>query len=575
MLQRFSGKIRTTFLDSTRDFGARVTTSGEDKPSFEPSWAPIPGPVNRESFFEAQRRNRQATWRLSAVCILAVIFTGIPLSLILAPPVYGLLLLGLAVAKRYVAVPPEIWQTLVQMGSSVGAILDHFSNNKPLPPLDIVLTAAAVVLLPGIVIQFLLWLGMRALFLRAGAGGVLLTLGARVPNTEDLKEKRLVDVVAEMAIAGGLPPLKVMLLDSEAGNAAVVGGSRQDATLVVSRRVLEELERDELQAVVAHLIGSAGNGDLHIAMTMVSVYQAFGLLNTLINAPFGPRARRALWALMRIGFRRGGTAEVDQVSEMLTQGLQASDDLESRMDKSQEKAGCLSNAFSVVMLPAFFFNFSLKFTMWVFSFLLFEPTLAWMWRTRRYLADASAVQLTRNPDGLALALQRLGEIGGYIPGGKWASHLFIVDEHHGMPRELARRMQALRAEHAGQQLTREQMMALAREALMLRGGSQLETQPVRDDTLEKTTGGAVSFHPPIEKRLKRLQALGAHFAAGGSAHKTPRQRAVLALVLLLFSPLLFLVVGMMLTVVVMLIGLNFVFTAVAFAIILALVRLIP
>lgn len=555
-----------------------MTPSGENTHSFEPPWAPIPGPVNRTSFFEAQRRNRRATWRLSLFCLLAILFTGIPLSLILAPPLYGLLLLGLALAKRYAAVPPEVWQTLVQIGSSVGAILNHFSDNKPLPPLDVLAYAAAAVLLPGIVIQFFMWLGIRALFLRAGAGGVLLTLGARAPNEQDLKEKKLVDVAAEMAIAGGLPAPKVMLLDVDAGNAAVVGSSRKDATLVVTRRLLDGMDREELQAVVAHLIGSAGNGDLHIAMTMVSVYQAFGLLTTLINAPFGPRARRALWGLMRIGFRRSGAAEADQVSEMLTQSLQASsDDLESRMDKAQGKAGCFSNAFSLVMLPFFFFNFSLKFTMWVFSFLLFEPPLAWMWRTRRYLADATAVQLTRNPDGLAQALQRLAEMGGFIPGGKWASHLFIVGEHGGgsMPPEFARRLQAFRAEHPGQQPTREQMMAVAREVMAQRGASQLEAPPVREETLEKTTGGAVSFHPPLAKRLKRLQALGAHYAAGGSPHKTPRQRAVLALVLLFFSPLILLVVGLLLTVVVMLIGLNFVFVAIAFAIILALVRLIP
>ena len=70
------------------------------------------------------------------------------------------------------------------------------------------------------------------------------------------------------------------------------------------------------------------------------------------------------------------------------------------------------------MIPILFFNFSLKITMWVFSFLLFEPPLAWMWRTRRYLADATAIQLTRNPDGLAQALQRLAEMGTSVPAGR-------------------------------------------------------------------------------------------------------------------------------------------------------------
>src|SRR5260370_29959855 len=146
-------------------------------------------------------------------------------------------------------------------------------------------------------------------------------------------------------------------------------------------------------------------------------------------------------------------------------------------------------------------------------------------------------------------------MGGFIPGGKWASHLFIVGEHGGgsMPPELARGLQAFRAEHPGQQPTREQMMAVAQEVMAQRGAFQLKT-PVHEETLEKTTGGAVSFHPPLAKRMKRLQALGAHYAAGGSPHKTPRQRAVLALLLFFFSPLILFVVGLLLTVVVMLIG---------------------
>ncbi len=437
--------------------------------------------------------------------------------------------------------------------------------------------AAVAILLPGIVIQFFLWLGVRALFLRAGAGGVLLSLGAREPRAEDLKEKILVDVVAEIAIAGGVSAPKLMLLDADAANAAVIGGSRKDATLVVSRGLLDELERNELQAVVAHLIASAGNGDLHIAMTMVSVYQMLGLLGALINAPFGPRARRALWGLLRLAFRRGGAAEADRVSEMLAQNIENSDDdLGSRMDKVQSKPGCLTNALAFFMIPFVFFNFTLKFTMWMFSFLLFEPPLAWMWRTRRYLADAAAVQLTRDPDGLASALNRLSEMSGSITGAKWASHLFIVAQSGGsMPPEIARKGREWRAAHPGQQPPREEMMALGLAMMAARRGSQLETRPDGEETLEKSTGGTVSFHPPLKKRLKRLQAMGAHLSAGGSPHRSFRQRMVLAGLLLVFSPLIALVVGLLLTVMVMCIGLNFLFVGIAFAIILALVRLIP
>jgi Zn-dependent protease with chaperone function len=494
------------------------------------------------------------------------------LSLILAPPLYGLAVLGLVLARKYGNVPPELWQAFQHLGAAFMAIMQHFSNRPtPLPPLDVVAYTAIAILLPGMVLQFLLWLGIRAMYLRAGAGGVLLTLGARPPRLEDLAEKKLVDVVEEMAIAGGVPSPKAMLLDSAAGNAAVVGSSRQDATLVISRRLVDELDRDELQAVVGHLIASAGNGDLHIAMTMVSVYQACGLLETLINAPFGPRARRALWRLLLMPFRRGSAADADQVSEWLTQGLRDSDtdDLTARTEKSG-KNGCLST----LLLPVVFFNASLKLTMWVLSALLFEPAAAWLWRARRYLADATAVQLTRNPDAMANALQSLAECGGLIHGGKWASHLFIVgQEAGGMPPELARRLKEMRK--SGVQPTRENMMNVAREAMAhVDMSAMAEARAAHKETLEEATGGGmVSFHPPLEKRLKRLRAQGAHYAAGGSRRKT--SLLAWAFILLFLAPLVALSLAAVIAMVVMCIVLNFFFVAMAFAVILAIVRLIP
>ncbi len=548
-----------------------MTSSGETPHFADSISAPPLGPVNRSSFFEQQERNRTATWRLSVVCVFAVFCTGMVLSLILAPPLFGLAVLGLSLAKKYGSVPPELWHAFQAAGNTFVAILQHFSNNRtPLPPLNIVLYTAIGILLPGMIVQLLLWLGIRGMFLHAGAGGVLLRLGARDPRLEDLKEKKLVDVVEEMAIAGGVPSPKVKLLDSAAGNAAIVGASRQDATLVISRSLLDALDRDELQAVVGHLIASAGNGDLRIAMTMVSVYQAFGLLDSLINAPFGSHARRALWRLLRMAFRKGGPADADEVSDWLTQGLRNSGDDDATARAGRTKNGCLST----LLLPVVFFNASLKLTMGVLSGLLFEPAAAMLWRTRRYLADATAVQLTRNPDALANALQTLKESGGLIPGGKWASHLFIVgQEARGMPPELARRVAEMRK--SGAQPTRQDMMNMALEAMAQdRTATRAGARAARIETLEEATGGGmVSLHPPLEKRLKRLQAQGAHYAAVGST----RKKSLLGFVILwtFLTPLILLSLGAILAAVAVCIMLNFLFVTMAFAVILAIVRLIP
>jgi hypothetical protein len=66
---------------------------------------PVPGPVDRESFFEAQRRHRRATWRLSTVCVAAVAIMGIPLSLVLTPVLYALVLLLAHLADLVVPIP--------------------------------------------------------------------------------------------------------------------------------------------------------------------------------------------------------------------------------------------------------------------------------------------------------------------------------------------------------------------------------------------------------------------------------------------------------------------------------------
>ena len=113
-------------------------------------------------------------------------------------------------------------------------------------------------LLPGAVLSILLWLGMNGLFKHAGVGGALLALKAREPNPGDLKELQLNDVIQEMAIAAGLPAPRVMLIDAPGANAAAIGTSSADARIVVSRRLVDDLSRDEMEGALAHLIGSIG-----------------------------------------------------------------------------------------------------------------------------------------------------------------------------------------------------------------------------------------------------------------------------------------------------------------------------
>ena len=388
------------------------------------------GPRDREAFYKAQSRNRRATWRMSALCFVAALVMGIPLTLVLTPLVYALTLATADVINYFSPLPPEFWTTVNSLGRLAYSVADYFLNHRGTLDLQTLGAGLVVMLAPGIVITFILWTGVLALFRRGGVGGTLASLNAREPNQGDLKELQLHDVVEEMAIAAGLPVPHVMLVDSSGANAAAFGTSPQDARLVVSRRLLDDLQRDELEALLAHLIGSIGNGDLRIAFTVTSVFETCGLLVTLINSPFGKQSRGALWRILRYGLMRSSSdgarsAEAETVAVLLTGCLDMGDGDIDRFVNNPKKSAWRNFLF-LVFLPIIFSNMAMEVTLWFFFTLLLGPCMALLWRTRRYLADASAVALMRNPDALARALKHLSQDATDIPGGAWASHLFVV-----------------------------------------------------------------------------------------------------------------------------------------------------
>jgi Zn-dependent protease with chaperone function len=387
-------------------------------------------PQNPETFFRAQKRNRRATWRMSILCAFAAFIMGIPLTLVLTPLLYAGTLLVAEIINHFSPLPLEFWQNANQLAQLGVRVADFLFNQKgTLDPQELVI-ALAFVLLPGMIVAFGLWFVMLMLFRRGGVGGALASLNAREPNPQDLKELQLADVVQEMAIASGLPAPKVMLVDSPGANAAAIGTSPADARVVVSRRLLDDLDRDQLQALLAHLVGSIGNGDLGIAFTVTSVFETCGLLVNLINAPFGRESRSHVWRVLRYIFGRGTSdqraAEAAAIAESLAGSLDANN---TDIDRyfNQGKPGLIRKFFRLVFFPLLFTNLAIEITLWFFLNVLLGPCMALLWRTRRYLADATSVELTRNPDALARALQRLSDDSTSLSGGEWATHLFVVN----------------------------------------------------------------------------------------------------------------------------------------------------
>jgi len=353
---------------------------------------------------------------------------GIPLALVVTPLIYAVILICADIVSFFQPVPPAFWTRADEVARFGMVAFNRVLNHQPADPQSLVI-GAAVMLLPGMLLSISLWLGMNALLRNAGVGGALLALKAREPNPSDLKELRLSDVVQEMAIAAGIPAPRVMLIDAPGANAAAIGTSPADARIIVSRRLIDDLSRDELEGALAHLIASIGNGDLRIAFRVAAIFESCGLLVAMINSPFGSQSRRTLWRLLRYGLagssKDAGAQEADAVAEILSRSaLMGTDDIDRLLSPGKKSA--FRSLLTFILFPIFMTNATIKMSLWFFSFSILGPSVALLWRTRQYLADASAVQLTRNPDGLASSLQKMSDDPGAIPGGDWASHLFIV-----------------------------------------------------------------------------------------------------------------------------------------------------
>src|SRR5579872_7137317 len=276
-----------------------------------------------------QRRHRRASWRFSALAIAAVLVTGLPLSSIVSPLLYALALVVSEIinAINPTLIPSSTWTKLHELPLLMPHALAFLAGKHVKVPLDELFILSAILVAPGAILLLAFWSMIRVVFHRAGVGGVLLTLGARDPNLNDFEERQLMNLVEEMAIAAGVPPPRVMLLDAAAAggaaNAAAVGWSMADATVVVTRPMLDGLGRDETQSIIARVIGAIGNGDLKIALIILSIYQAVGVVSLLLNALFGFAAWRTLFRFVRLALLPHSAAEQDAVMSALARAADA------------------------------------------------------------------------------------------------------------------------------------------------------------------------------------------------------------------------------------------------------------
>ena len=391
----------------------------------------LPGPRRREHFLDAQRRNRRTSWRAGAIAFPSVLLSGIPLC-VLATPIVALpfLILGFALHQLGL-LPAQAWALLEDLAHILPTAWSALWGEGGLS-LKLLL---AMLVLPGALVMLLSWLALRLLFRKAWVGSAVVRLGARAPDPQQLEERQLINMVEELAVAAAVPPPRVMIVDSDRANATAIGLRIEDSAIIVSTGLLRAVDRAEAQAYLAHLVASVGNGDLRIASTFLSVFQAWGLLFLLIDAPFSRDARSSLAVVARAVWRalRGVAAEEDdrRAMDLLLKGAdQGHGVLERYLDRVEhghmDGRSVARNVFVdlPLMVTACIASITARAATSMFIVLVFGPPISALWRSRRRLADAGAVELTRQPDALASALDKLAATNVELPTGEPISFLF-------------------------------------------------------------------------------------------------------------------------------------------------------
>lgn len=256
----------------------------------------------------------------------------------------------------------------------------------------------------GAVGAFILGL-ISALVARYAGTGIVLTMsGAREP--QGLEGRILENVAEEMAIAAGIPKPRVMVVDDTAPNAFATGPDPEHAVVVFTTGIISKLDRDELQGVMAHEIGHIRNFDIRF---MTTVAMVAGLIPLLADG-----LRRMLW------YGGGG-----------------------RRSRDNDSGNQLQIVFFVLAIV-------LGILAPIFAKLL-ELAVS---RQREFLADSTAAELTRYPEGLARALHKISTDHEVLEVANRATqHMYIVN-------------------------------------------------PIK--SFEERASSMFSTHPPVEERIKRL-----------------------------------------------------------------------
>ncbi|HET9956711.1 MAG TPA: M48 family metalloprotease [Polyangiaceae bacterium] len=348
-------------------------------------------------FFAKQEQARRATsWLLLLfVAALVCIFGA----------VYGAVSVGVATYESLAVVP--------------GAF-EWFSLERAVITLSIALVVVGVSAL------------LKHAELRRGGAAVAVSLGATPVDVSTRRrlERRLVNVVEEMAVAAGTPVPLVFVLEREQGiNAFAAGYELSDAAITVTQGALENLNRDELQAIIAHEFSHILNGDMRLNTRLVSVLH--GILTLTIAA-------RLLRGAISRSSADGGNSQGDSSPRSSRSRISfssfRSNSGSSSSSRSDSSRGSSAGA-AVALLIAIVVTIVLVTLVGAVGSFFARWIQAIICRKRELLADAVAVQLTRNEAQVRRALRRVegDSVGALLmsPNASSVAHMFFAEGVRG------------------------------------------------------------------------------------------------------------------------------------------------
>lgn len=264
---------------------------------------------------------------------------------------------------------------LLTLAVAAGAelLMREFAGDDYNPPVP----AIALIFLA---ITFCVALFQYLMFRTQGGSYVAESVGAHRVTAAyaTLQEQQLLNLVEEISIAAGLPMPAVYILEVNEMNAFAAGITTEKAAVTVTRGLMNKLNRDELQGVIAHEFGHIYNGDMAISLRLAAMVMGFFFV---------------LYLAMRI--------------------MQF-----SRFGGGDRKGPNLVALASMILMAAGSITY--------LAGSILKSTVS---RQREYLADACAVQFTRNPAGIANALRKIGgsSVHDMPSNGMAISHMYFND----------------------------------------------------------------------------------------------------------------------------------------------------